>query len=119
MMADGSKEAIFTHTFLTLTWNLVCRSKNTVLIHGNHISWDHDALCIQFAHMKTDMAGNDTKHKRHIYANPLCLPIRALTTLAKYLLVFQSKDDGKWIKKGYTCSHNFNPDLESCVSLQE
>eukprot|EP00979_Chaetoceros_neogracilis_P018584 scaffold10852_cov1569-Chaetoceros_neogracile.AAC.1 len=77
MMADGSKDAIFAHAFLTLTWNLVCRSKNTVFIHRNHISWDHDALSIQFAHMKTDMAGEDAKHKRHIYANPHCLHICA------------------------------------------
>ena len=89
MMADGSKEAIFAHAFLTLTWNLVCRSKNTVFIHRNHISWDHDALCIQFSHMKTDMTGEDAKHKRHIYANPLFHPIFALTALAKYLAVFQ------------------------------
>ena len=39
MMADGSKEAIFAHAFLTLTWNLVCSSKNTVsfteiIFHG-------------------------------------------------------------------------------------
>ena len=88
MMADGSKEAIFAHAFLTLTWNLVCRSKNTVFIHRNHISWDRDALCIQFAHIKTYMAGNSAKHKRHIYASPLCLPICALTALAKYLAVF-------------------------------
>ena len=49
--------------------------------------------------MKTDMAGDDTKHKRHIYANPLCLPICALTALAKYLSVFQSKADGMLFDK--------------------
>ena len=32
IMADVSKEAIFAHAFLTLNWNLVCRSKNTVFI---------------------------------------------------------------------------------------
>ena len=94
MMADGSKEAIFAHAFLTLTWNLVCRSKNIVFIHRNHISWYHDALCIHFAFIKTDTAGDDVKHKQHIYANPLCLPICALTALAKYLAVFKSKADG-------------------------
>ena len=94
MMADGSKDAIFSHTFITLNWNLVCRSKNKVFIHTNHISWDHDDLCIQFAHMKTYMAGDGAKQKWHIYANPLCLPIYALTALAKYLAVFQSKADG-------------------------
>ena len=51
--------------------------------------------------MKTDMAGDDVKHKRHIYANPLCLPIRALTALAEYLAVFQSKADGMLFFKNY------------------
>ena len=99
MMVYGSKEAIFAHAFLTLTWNLVCPSKSTVLIHRNHISWDHDAICIQFAHMNTDMAGDDVKHKQHFYANQLCLPICALTELAKYLAVFQSKADGMLFDK--------------------
>ena len=99
MMACGSKEAIFAHAFLTLTCNLVCRSKNTVFIHISNISWDHDALCIQFAHMKTDIAGDDAKHKRHIYANPLCFTICALTALANYLAVFQSNSDGMLFDK--------------------
>ena len=77
----------------------MCCSKNTVLIHRNHISWDHDDLCIQFAHIKTDMAGDDAKHKRHIYANPLCLPICALTALAKYIALFQSNSDGMLFDK--------------------
>ena len=94
MMADGLKEAIFAHAFLALTWNIVCRSKNTVFIHRNHISWDHDALCIQFSHIKTDMAGDDAKHKQHIYANQLCHPICTLTALAKYLAASHSKADG-------------------------
>ena len=29
MMLDASKEAVFSHAFLTLTWNIVCCSKNT------------------------------------------------------------------------------------------
>ena len=44
--------------------------------------------------MKTDMAGDDAKQKRHIYANPICHPICALMALAKYLATFQSKADG-------------------------
>ena len=53
--------------------------------------------------MKTDMAGDDAKkNKRHIYANPLCLPIFALTALAKYLAAFQSKaDDMLFDKNSY------------------
>ena len=70
MMADGSKDAIFAHAFLTLTWNLVCCSKNTVFICRNYTLLDHDALCIQFVHMITDMGGttqnkNDTFMQTH------------------------------------------------------
>ena len=35
---DGSKEAILRIFFITVTWNLVAHSKNTVNIHRNHIS---------------------------------------------------------------------------------
>ena len=77
----------------------MCHSNNTVCIHRNHISWDHDALCIQFSHMKSDMMGDDAKYRRHIYANPLCHPICALTALAKYLETFQSKADSMLFDK--------------------
>ena len=49
--------------------------------------------------MKTAMGGNDMKHKQHIYANPICLPICALTSLAKYLAIYQSKADGMLFDK--------------------
>ena len=94
MMEDGSKTAIFAHSFLTLTWNLVCRSKNTVYIHRNHMSWATDSLTVQFSHMKTDMEGFDCARKRHIYANPHCIPICCMTAVAKYLAVFEAKEDG-------------------------
>jgi hypothetical protein len=71
LIEDGSKESLFSWCFLTLTWNLVCRSKNTVNIHSSHISWENDSLTIQFAHMKTDMQGFEEAVKRHIYSNPL------------------------------------------------
>jgi hypothetical protein len=68
MVQDGSKEAIFAHAFLTLTWNLVCGSKNTVNIHMNHITWGSDAIIIKFAHTKTDVTGDQQAYARHVYA---------------------------------------------------
>ena len=38
-------------------------------------------------------------NKRHIYANPHCIPICAVTALAKYLAVFQAKNDGMLFDK--------------------
>ncbi len=93
MLEDKDSNAIFAHAFLTLTWNLVCRSKNTVFIHRNHISWSADSLTVQFAHMKTDMEGFEAAVKRHIYANPHNVAICCPTALAKYLLFCPKRTD--------------------------
>jgi len=90
MIEDGSKEALFSWSFLTLTWNLMCRSKNTVNIHRNHISWENDSLTIQFAHMKTDMMGFEEAVKRHVFANPLIPTICPVLALSVYLAVTPS-----------------------------
>jgi hypothetical protein len=94
MTKDSSKEAVFAHSFLTLTWNLICRSKNTVNIHMNHITWGTDAMIIKFAHTKTDVAGEQNAYSRHIYANPYDPDICAISALAKYLSCFPPKADG-------------------------
>jgi hypothetical protein len=82
LIEDGSKESLFAWSFLTLTWNLMCRSKNTVNIHRSHIAWEGDCMVVQFAHSKTDMRGLEEAYKRHVYANPeepsIC-PILALS----------------------------------------
>lgn len=94
MVQDGRKEAIFAHAFLTLTWNLCCRSKNTVYIHVNHITWGTDNIIIKFAHTKTDIEGKQEAFPRHIYANPYNINICAVTALGKYLATFIPKEDG-------------------------
>jgi hypothetical protein len=85
LIADGGRESLFSWAFLTITWNLMCRSKNTVNIHRNHISWENDSLTIQFAHQKTDMAGFDEGVKRHVYANPKDPTICPVLALSAYL----------------------------------
>ena len=94
MMSDGTKESVFAHAFLTLTWNLICRSKNTVNIHRNHLSWALDCLSIRFAHTKTDVEGGDQARIRHVYANPHNPDICAITALAKYMCQFEPKSNG-------------------------
>jgi hypothetical protein len=67
--ADGP-EAVFAHYFLTLTWNLMCRSKNTTRIHRKHIEWENDSLAVGFAHTKTDKAGDNEFRCRHVLCQP-------------------------------------------------
>jgi len=95
LVKDGSKEAIFSWAFLTLTWNLCCRSKNTILIHRNHISWEGDCLTIQFAHSKTDQQGFNEAFKRHIYANAINPHICPVLALSVYLSINPVRTQGK------------------------
>jgi len=91
LLEDSSDEAIFAHCFLTITWNLMCRSKNTVLIHRKHISWQDDCLTVLFGHTKTDTTGETSASRdRHVYANPLLPEICCVTSLARYLVSFPS-----------------------------
>ena len=79
-------DGVFAHCFLTLTWNLMCRSKNTVSIHRAHMEWRDDCLGIMFAHTKTDPTGDNAMRCRHVYANPFEPELCAITSLARYLL---------------------------------
>ena len=91
LLDDSSDEASFAHCFLTITWNLMCRSKNTVLIHQKHISWQDDCLTVIFGHTKIDTTGETSASRdRHDYANPLLPEICCVTSLARYLVSFPS-----------------------------
>ena len=37
LLKENTTEAIFCRTFLCITWNLICRSMNTCIIHLHHI----------------------------------------------------------------------------------
>jgi hypothetical protein len=95
LLADGSKESIFAHCFLTLTWNLMCRSKNTVCINRRHLSWSGDAMAVNFAHTKSNMEGSDAGHKRHIYANPKMAEICSVLSTGRYLAAFPAEASGR------------------------
>ena len=94
LLEKGDKASIFALCFLTLTWNLMCRSKNTTLVQRDHISWEGDAAGIQFAHSKTDTGGDEAAHIRHVYANPHNPAICPLLALARYLILFPGRDTG-------------------------
>ncbi len=54
LIPDGG----FTHLFLIMTWNLMCRSKSTETIRIDHISGEEDAIGVQFFKTKTSQEGN-------------------------------------------------------------
>ena len=114
MMHDGTKESVFAHSFLTLTWNLICRSKNTVNIHRNHLSWTLDCLVIRFAHTKTDVEGGDQARVRHVYANPHNPEICAVTALGKYFSLFEPKANAMLFDQN--SYHRFQKYLKKVVS---
>jgi hypothetical protein len=115
LVAEGSKESIFAWSFLTLTWNLICRSKNTVNVHKSHMSWENDSLTIQFAHSKTDMTGSQESYKRHIYGNPqnpVICPILALTC---YLATTPTRGAPGKLFNGTSQYERFRKQLQSLV----
>jgi len=83
-----SKEYIFFHAFLTLSWNLMCRAQSAVSIRLGHIEWREDALAIYFAHSKADQGAERPRDPRHVYANPLKPEVCSILALALYFLFF-------------------------------
>ena len=115
LVTDGSKESIFAWCFITLTWNLICRSKNTVNIHKSHISWEDDAMTIQFAHSKTDMIGTEESYKRHIYANPENPIICPILALSCYLATTPTRGPPGKLFMGTSQYERFRKQLQSLV----
>ena len=67
----GTREGVFCHAYLLLTWNLGCRANNTAKVRlcDLHCS-SRDCFSIAFSHTKNDQLGNQAKHKRQLFANP-------------------------------------------------
>jgi len=66
LVKDKDTQAAFAHCFLTITWNLMCRSRNTVNIIIEHMGFSGDSMTVQFAHTKTDRGGTRSFKKRHM-----------------------------------------------------
>ena len=94
-LKSSKKEHVFSHCFLLLCWNLMCRAGNCVSICYEHIEWKEDALCIYFAHMKNDQTGQRPRDPRHIYANPVMPEICLILALGIYLLCYNANVRGK------------------------
>ena len=76
----------FTHLFLVLTWNLMCRSKSTELVQLDHLSDEDDAIGCIFYKSKTDQCGTKRRDPKHVYANPGKPEVCAFLALAIYLV---------------------------------
>jgi hypothetical protein len=88
LLSSQEKENIFSHFFLLLTWNLMCRSSNTTNIRFNHMIWHEDAMGILFCHSKTDQNGEVPVEPRHLYANPVDPRMCVVLSLGLYWLLF-------------------------------
>jgi hypothetical protein len=58
--------------FLGMTWNLICRGKQTANIYVSQLRVDNDAITVSYESTKTDSEGRTitTLEPRHLYANP-------------------------------------------------
>ncbi len=66
------KACSFMVLFFIITWNLICRGKQTSEIKLSQLGVVNDSITIEFAGTKTDTDGQTTttKEPRHCYANP-------------------------------------------------
>ena len=86
LLERGTPDAVWTQCYLLMAWNLCCRSNNVAYLKMSDINWasSFDSFCVHFAHSKTDQTGKESRYPRHIYANPTCVQVCAVTSLAFY-----------------------------------
>ena len=88
-LEKGDEQSIFCHTFLVITWNLMCRAKNTTRILWEHMKFDEGCLNIMFAQQKNDQNGQTaTLNPRRVYANPTNPAVCPLFALSLYMATF-------------------------------
>lgn len=115
---------IFTHTFLTISWNLMCRAKSAETIKLEHLDWKNDSLQIYFCTMKNDQSGEKPRHPRHIYSNPLNPSICPILSLGVYLLSFNfekydSSESSLNLFSGASQRDRYRKDLLKLLKLNE
>ncbi|RHZ01932.1 hypothetical protein DYB37_013815, partial [Aphanomyces astaci] len=84
----------FTHLFLILSWNLMCRSRSTATVRIDHFSDEGDALGVTFFKSKTDQGGTKRRDPKHVYANPQQPGTCCILALAIYLACNPEHDSG-------------------------
>ncbi|KAF0723673.1 hypothetical protein Ae201684P_004994 [Aphanomyces euteiches] len=73
------------HVSLVMCWNLIARAASVASIRFDNMSWEGDALLVQYGRTKNDQEGTSCSPK-HVYANPSCPWICHILSLS--LLVF-------------------------------
>ncbi|KAH9104699.1 hypothetical protein LEN26_014929 [Aphanomyces euteiches] len=84
----------FCHLFLTLSWNLMCRSRSTETVRLQHLSFQDDSFGVTFFQTKTDQEGSKPKEPRHCYANPLKPQTCVVLALGVYLACCPQLENG-------------------------
>ncbi|OWZ04406.1 hypothetical protein PHMEG_00023699, partial [Phytophthora megakarya] len=64
LLSDGD----FSHLFLTLQWNLTCRSQYVESINSGHLSNEDDSIDVVFHKSKSNQVGTEPKDPRHYCA---------------------------------------------------
>mmetsp|Transcript_14102 Transcript_14102/g.38951 ORF Transcript_14102/g.38951 Transcript_14102/m.38951 type:complete len:657 (-) Transcript_14102:1020-2990(-) len=95
----GTEDGVFAFCYLVLTWNLMCRVKNTAMLRFSHIQWiKFDSMEIAFMHSKTDQLGVEKQFKRNVYGNhkePLASPVFALAVYLSTCIQTPQSPEGK------------------------
>ena len=110
----------FSHCYLTMAWNLCCRTVNCEGIMIEHLSWTSDSLTVHFAITKTDQEGEQSRIPRHVYANPLCPEICPILALGWYLASIGNSFTSKsQLFPGSSQSERFSKSLKQALRSDE
>ena len=111
----------FRWAWLTLQWNLGCRSVNVAKVLLSHMGVEGDAITISFARTKSDLAG-DIRHLKHVYCNPHCPQKCSVLALAVLLMSTATNrgsngaEPASRLFQGKTQAHRFNEQLSKAVA---
>ena len=67
---SGRMDLHFIKSFGVFSWNVCCRTSNTISILYKHLAWGEDILLVHFCQRKNDEDGSRGRQPKHLYANP-------------------------------------------------
>lgn len=85
MQKSMHKDSGFSHLFLLLSWNLMCRSKSTAMLRFEHFIYKGDCFGVFIPMQKNDQDGSRPQDPKHIFCNPFDPAVCPLLSLAVYL----------------------------------